>query len=128
MHRPASPPSRDRVLSEQELRWLWVALNDVGMPFSACIKLLMLTGARRSEVAGMEWAELSDDFSVWNLPAARSKNKLPLVMFLPPMARSIIEGVPRVMGSRHVFTTNGSTPVTGFGKVKLRLDRLMLAR
>jgi integrase len=128
VHRPASPPSRDRVLSEQELGWLWAALDELGMPFSALIKLLMLTGARRNEVAAMEWAELNDDYSIWNLPAARSKNKKTHVVFLPPTARAIIEGVPRMSGSRHVFTTNGTAPVTGFGKVKQRLDRLMLAR
>jgi integrase len=126
MHRPSSPPSRHRVLSTTELRWLWLALDEIGMPFAPVIKLLMLTGARRSEVAGMEWAELSDDFSVWSLPAARSKNKLPNTVFLPPMARAIVEGVARIAQSRFIFTTTGTTPINGFSKVKLKLDGIML--
>src|SRR5262249_5172901 len=89
------------------------------------VKLLVLTGARRREVAGMEWRELSDDLAVWELPAARSKNKLPHVVFLPPMAREIVARAPRFAGSRHVFTY-GKTEISAFARFKKELDDVML--
>ena len=45
-----------------------------GAPFGPLIKLLDPTGARRDEVARMEWTELDLDARMWRLPAARSKN------------------------------------------------------
>ena len=124
MFRPKSPPSRDRVLGKQEIRQFWKACDEIGWPFGPCLQLLLLTGARRSEVADMQWAELNEDFSVWSLPSSRTKNKLPHTLFLPPMARAIIAATPRMAGAAHVFTTNGSTPISGFSKIKRRLDAL----
>lgn len=34
------------------------------------VRALLLTGARREEVAGMSWDEVAADLSVWTLPAA----------------------------------------------------------
>ena len=124
MFRPKSPPSRDRLLGKSEIREFWQACSTLGWPFGPCLQLLLVTGARRSEVAGMQWAELNEDFSIWSLPSSRTKNKLPHVVFLPPMAREIIAKVPRVAVAAHVFTTNGSTPISGFSKIKLRLNAL----
>jgi Arm DNA-binding domain len=49
--------ARDRVLSDDELRWLWSACEEIGWPFGPLVKLLLLTAQRRDEVAGMAWAE-----------------------------------------------------------------------
>lgn len=125
MFRPKSPPARTRVLSNDELRRLWTALDEIGAPFAQAIRLLALTGARVGEVAGMTHAELSEDLTVWNLPADRSKNKLPHVVPLPGLAREIIASVPRLAGSRFVFSTNGVTPISGWSKIKRRLDGLV---
>lgn len=50
---------RDRVLSSVELRQLWLALDQSFLSMAAttaiALKLLILTGARRGEVAGMRW-------------------------------------------------------------------------
>ena len=61
MFRPKSPTARARVLSDAEVRALWKACNEIGFPFGSVVKLLLLTGQRRREVAGMRWSELSDD-------------------------------------------------------------------
>lgn len=63
--------SRDRVLTDIELTAIWKATDD-GCDFSRIVRLLMLTGARRTEVGGMRWSEIVED--LWTLPAARSKN------------------------------------------------------
>jgi integrase len=125
MYRPALPPSRHRVLSPDEVRSFWQACDEVGWPFGPAFKLLLLTAQRRSEVTDMAWAELNPDLSVWSIPPARTKNKLPHVVPLPPLARTILSRCPRVAAAPHVFTVTGITPISGFSKIKGRLDSSM---
>ncbi|HEX5865373.1 MAG TPA: integrase arm-type DNA-binding domain-containing protein [Casimicrobiaceae bacterium] len=53
---PATPPSRDRVLSDSELVAIWRACGDDAL--GRITRLLILTGQRRSEIGGMSWGEL----------------------------------------------------------------------
>jgi integrase len=59
--RPTTRDARDRVLSDAELAAFWRAASDERQEYEAILKLLLLTGARLNEVAGMRRAELSDD-------------------------------------------------------------------
>ena len=125
---PPTSPARDRVLDQTEVRWLWVATNTIGEPFGPLVRLLLLTGARLNEVARMTWSELSDDGATWSIPGSRTKNHLPHLLDLPPLAREILANVKHIAGKPgYVFTTNGRTPVSGFSKIKARLDSAMLA-
>ena len=72
---PAEERRRDRVLSPAELVAVWKACDGRG-EFGVIVRLLMLTGARRDEVAGLRRPELDLDRALWILPAARSKNGL----------------------------------------------------
>jgi hypothetical protein len=58
MKLPTQEQARDRVLSDDELRWLWQGSDEIGWPFGPLVKLLLLTAQRRDEVAGMEWPEI----------------------------------------------------------------------
>jgi integrase len=135
LHRPKPPAKRGRVLNAKsdknnadELRWFWAATDKVGEPFGALFKLLLLTGCRRGELAGMSRDELTDDFALLGLPGDRTKNSLPHNVPLAPLARKIVKDVEAVPGSnRLIFTTNGRTPISGFSKFKKRLDAIMLA-
>jgi integrase len=110
------------VLTNQEIRWLWRACDQLGEPFAAIIKLLLLTGQRLNEVAGMRRDELSDDGATWDIPGSRTKNKKPHRVPLPLAARSLIPDGDQVL----VFTTTGTTPPSGWSRAKRRLDALML--
>src|SRR5262249_39991831 len=70
----AAEHRRTRILDDNEIRKLSAATAD-GAPFSALIRFLLLTSARRSEAAGMKWDEINASSGVWTLPAARSKTK-----------------------------------------------------
>lgn len=130
--RPANAKARERVLTADEIRWFWQACDTVDAPralsaprpFAPLLRLLLLTGARLDEVAGMTRSELSDDGATWNLPGSRTKNKRAHVVPLPPLARDLIESVPRE--GDLVFSTTGSTPVSGWSRMKRRLDTEML--
>jgi integrase len=117
---PAPETRRDRVHSDNELRAIWKATDTLGYPFGPLLKLLILTGQRREEVAGMRWAELSAEGTLWTLPAERVKNKTKHEVPLSAPARVTLAGLPRI--GDFVFTTTGTTPVSGFAPVKRRLD------
>jgi integrase len=114
---------RDRVLSEEELRYLLRALNADDSIFAPMVRLLLLTGQRRAEVAGMAWSELRNldsDQALWEIPAARTKNKRGHLVPLAHPVRDLILAEPRT--GDLVFSTTGRTPPSGFGKAKARLD------
>jgi integrase len=84
---------RERVLTEDEIGEVWRAAGDAGSPYGAIIRLLILTGQRRGEVAGMTWAELSDDLTSWTLPGERTKNGVAHVVPLSAPASNLLRGL-----------------------------------
>ena len=122
---PSAERSRDRVLSDDELRSLWTACDGLGWPFGPLVRLLILTGQRRDEVGRMRWSELDLDAGLWTMPRERAKNNSAHVVALSPPALAILRALPRVNGSDLIFTTNGRTAVSGFGTAKNRLDKAM---
>jgi integrase len=127
VHRPDAPKARDRVLTKAEIVAFWHACDKaVGEPFGQLLKLLLLTGSRLNEVAGMTRSELSEDGATWSLPGKRTKNGRPYVVPLPPLARDILATLKPITGTAGLmFTTTGQTPVSGWSKTKRRLDEEM---
>ena len=60
--RPETPKSRERVVTDSEIIRFWSAAADERAEFSAPLKLLLLTGCRLNEVAGMRKSELDKDY------------------------------------------------------------------
>jgi integrase len=118
---PTQEKERERVLSDEEIRLVWEAFERVGWPFGPMGKLLLMTGGRLREVAGMRWSELDIENKTWTLPPARSKNRRELTLPLSAQALTIIESLPRIAGD-FVFTTTSKTPVSGFSKAKWQID------
>ena len=52
--------ARERVLSDAELKAIWGATND-NADYSRIVRLCLLTGCRREEIAGLRWDEIQDD-------------------------------------------------------------------
>jgi integrase len=125
MKPPTQEQARDRVLSDDELRWLWQASDEIGWPFGPLAKLLLLTAQRRDEVAGMEWPEINLAKRVWTIPRHKAKNDRMHDVQLSDAAIAMLQSLPRI-GDGLVFTTTGETAVSGFSKAKRRLDDAML--
>jgi integrase len=123
--RPAPARARDRVFTSAEIVKFWGATEVVGGPFGGALRLLILTGCRLNEIAGLRWDEISEDGAEIRLPGNRTKNHRPHVVPLPPMARQIIASMPRIDGCEYVLSTNGKTPVSGWSKCKVRIDALI---
>jgi integrase len=60
------------VLTDAELAAIWKAADGPGS-YDSIVRLLILTGQRREEVAGMTWDEVADDLSAWTISANRAK-------------------------------------------------------
>ena len=113
---PVKEVSRDRVLSDDEIVWLWTACDRAGEPFGPMAKLLLLTGQRLNEVAQMTEAEIAGG-DVWHLSSARTKNGRAHDVPLSEAARTVLAEKPRVSGKAgYIFTTTGETPVSGFDR------------
>lgn len=122
---PAIETSRDRVLTESEIKAFWEACESLGYPFGLFAQILLLTAQRRNEVAGMRWDELDLDKGVWNIPAIRAKNGIGHTVQLSIHAIEIIQSAPVVSSSEYVFSTNGISKISGFSKAKVAIDAEM---
>jgi integrase len=119
--KPATAAERDRVLSDDELRAVWLACEAMQWPFGPTIRLMILTGQRESEVGGMRWEEMRGN--VWTIPGDRTKNGHAQEVPLSRPAKAIIAELRKVdLG--FVFTTTGKKPIAGFNNAKRRLDGL----
>jgi integrase len=101
---------RERVLTGDELRTIWRALEDDA--FGAMVKLLMLTGCRRDEIGLLNWSEVDLEAAQINLPGGeRTKNGKPHVVPLAPAALEILREQQQHTGQDRVFSSNAR----GFG-------------
>jgi integrase len=120
IERPHKETARERTLSSAEFTALWAACADEPL-FGPFIRVLMLTGCRRGEAAGMRWSEIDTERRLWLLPSTRTKNKRPHVIPLAPLAWDTITNMPRLAGD-FVFSVDGTRPIAGFHHIKTRLD------
>lgn len=114
--------ARTGVLADHELKAIWAATEGDGS-YNAIVRLLMLTGQRRTEIAGLRWAEMHDDKIV--LPATRTKNNHEHIIPLSPPTQAILVGCRR--GGEFVFGNRPGRPPSDGGGAKAALDQRMRA-
>ena len=106
---------RQRVLNDAELASLWKGSETLGYPFGPLYKLLLLTGARKNEMAGARWREIDLKKKLWTVPPERFKSNASHLVPLSDAAIAIIEALPRFTKGDHLFTTTyGEKPVSWF--------------
>ena len=114
--------SRERVLSDEELVAVWDATKGPGA-YNAIVRMLILTGQRREEVAGMTRREIAADLSTWTIPANRTKNGVAHIVPLSPQTQAIIRSTHRTSMADGEFVFRGRAGAfNGFGKAKTALD------
>lgn len=120
--------SRERVLTDEEVRLVWLACEKVGWPFGPFVKLLILTAQRRNEVAHAVTSEfqLGGNNQLWTIPPERSKNGREHLVPLSSVVLEVISGIAGV-GETYLLSTTGETPISGFSKAKKVIDAEMLA-
>jgi integrase len=122
---PMKEKSRDRVLSDGELKAVWLAAGDMGYPFGPITQLLILAAQRRDEVVAMRRSEINAKEKEWVIPGNRTKNGNENRVPLCDAALAIIEAQPTIDGSDFVFPSSRSptkNPASGLSRAKRRLD------
>jgi integrase len=125
---PAAEESRDRVLSNDEVSLAWGAFERVGWPFGRIAQLLLLTGARRDEIASGRWGEIDFEAKAWTIAKERSKNGVAHEIPLSDAAIAILKSLPRIGDRRDalIFSTTGRTSVSGFSRAKDAIDKAIV--
>jgi integrase len=83
--------------------------------------LLLLTGQRLNEIAGLRWSEIDFEHDTITLPAERTKNGRQHLIPMSVPVRDILEAQPRRAGRELVFGF-GQGPFSGWSKAKGELD------
>ena len=120
------PPGRkmERFLSEDEIARLAEVLdaefNQTGNPYpAAAIKLLLLTGGRRSEILGLQWGHVDFERQCLRLPDSKTGAK---VVYLNAPALEVLAGLPRMESNPHVIPGKCErAPFGGIDKVWFRV-------
>ncbi|CCB65859.1 site-specific integrase [Hyphomicrobium sp. MC1] len=124
LKQPAQTYSRERVLTNDEVVRIWNAAHTIGYPFGSLIKLLLLTGQRRSEVSRLCWADIDLETGLWTQPSLSNKSKRIHLVPLTGHAVEVLREIPR-LNAQLVFPARGRSnrAVSGFSKWKRRLDK-----
>lgn len=137
VEKPKAPKSRDHVLSDSELASIWQASDKLRSPLGSFYRVLMLTGQRREEVAGMTWSELDRASATWIIPASKAKNG---VAHIVPLAPAVVDELDRLAlavqvkakeaepdakrwpKAGPVMSIRGTVPLSCFSQAKTLLD------
>jgi integrase len=122
--------SRDRVLSDAELAAVWRATALIGEPFGPYVRLLVLTGQRRSETAHMRWRDVNLNAATWEIPAIENKQGRVHGVPLSDASVALLRELTRCSGDPAAFvftTTGGERPISGWSKAKAHLDAIIAA-
>ena len=111
------------MLDPDELRAIWQITAAGEFPFDPFVRLLLLLGCRRGELAGMRRDELDLATGLWQLSGERTKNEQPRTIPLSRQAVAILASLPAFPGPFVFSTTGGTRPIFGFTRRKERLDR-----
>jgi integrase len=137
MAKPPAAKARDRVLTDGELAVIWHATAGLGGVLGTFYRVLLLTGQRREEVAGMNWAELDRAAATWTIPAIKAKNG---VAHIVPLAPAVVNELDQLAlaklakadeknsdaqrwpKSGAVMSIRGAVSISGFSQAKRQLD------
>lgn len=115
---------RIRTLTDEEIRTLWRGCDGTGYPFGPYVKLLLLTGCRRTELARLEYSEVDRGRALIVIPGAKYKTGRAHIVPLSRRGQLVHDLMPPLACGRHLFsTTGGEKPISGFSKLKERLDK-----
>jgi len=118
---------RDRVLTENELKILWLALEQdtnqdnplhvihMSEQTKLVLKLQLVLAQRKGEVIGAEWSDIDLNSSWWTIPSAKAKNNNAHRVPLPHLAMVLLTEIKNLSGkSRFLFPAkHKDTHITG---------------
>jgi integrase len=116
---------RQRVLSDAELCAVWKSSEGLGHPYGPLVRLLIITGQRKSDAAKAEWGDIDLENRLWTIPQERHKSGSAHMVPLSDDAVALISSLPRFECSTNLFSVD-LAPLNGFSSAKEKLDRLVV--
>lgn len=118
---------RKRVYASKEVKAVWEGTAKLDPTEAGFVKLILLLGVRRSELAGMRRSEFDDRDkpTLWTVPHERTKTRKSqkeervYLVPLPKLAQRVIKGLPR-LDDDLVFPGREVANPTAAGKKPLR--------
>ena len=89
--RPRPVAARSICPSPADLAAIWQAAGSLQDPGPDFVRLLIAVPARLREVARMDWTHVDLAAKTWSLPSEATKNRVPHVFHLPPLAVAILQ-------------------------------------
>lgn len=120
---PSRDIPRDRFLDMNEVKRVYGASDLLGYPFTGFIKLMILTGQRRTEVASMQWADIDLSSGSWVLSSDDTKSARAHLVPLSPQTINVLKATPHF--SKYVWSSDGETHIKGYSQAKKKLDALV---
>ena len=93
--RPTKETTRDRVLTDDEIRRLWDACATQNAYVCAWFRLRLVTAQRGGELLQMRWQDIDPKSHFWTIPGEFVKNAHGHRVYLNETARKILAGVPK---------------------------------
>lgn len=116
-------------MNDTEIAALLAVLSETPYPAGPLVRLLLMLGVRRTELAEAKWREFDlDGAREWRLPGSRTKNGKEFLLPLPDDAIAILKALPRIAPGELVFSFNGKGGVRAFSNIKRRIDKAMAAK
>jgi integrase len=118
---PCKNKTRDRVLSDDELRDIWRACDTIGYPFGNFVQFLILTAQRRGETSSTRREHFDKEAKLWRLPKENTKSNRLHIVPLQSVAISTLEKSPKL--GDYIFTSSGDRPFENMSRGKKELDK-----
>jgi integrase len=129
IEKPGAERSRDRVLTDPEIRLVWEACAEERQATCAVTRLRLVTAQRGAEVVAMKWSDLDLASGWWTIPAAISKNKKAHRVPLTAPAIELLSAQPQIVGCEWVFPSRvGNRPLTDAKQAGRRIAARVLTR
>lgn len=123
VEQPTREKSRDRVLSDDEIKVLWKDLENRAEPTASIYRLVLLTGQRPGEVKAMRWHDI-DGENIWTIPATETKNKREHKVPLSSHALAVIERLRPLSGDgEFVFAAPSGGHIRWLQKMSQRIQK-----
>ncbi len=120
---PVRLQPRERTLFDDEIKSLWQVATAGHYPFAPYVQLLLLTGCRKGELAGLQWSDIDVGGRLITIPSERYKTGIAHAVPLSAQAMGVIAALPKFDGPYVFSTTGGAKPISGFTQMKAHFDR-----
>ena len=111
-------------LNEDEIRAVWRTAEAIGEAFGALVRMALLTGLRRGELAQMQWAWIDREAQRITIPGKVMKSGREFSLPVTPMITELLDQIPN-RGGALIFPSErrlgASTLLSGWSQLVARL-------